>query len=507
MKGHDFVVRGSHGDRITNTRRSDPMFQSIFRLVAGTLASIGVILLVRTSPAMAQQMPTMQLDLTPTLTPTQASDSELIRKLLPSVVTINTRRDPTRSASGQNAANTSPEFTRAIASGFVIDPSGVIATCGHVVRGAWQFDVTFADGTIVPAHVLNASGLIDVALIKVDVGHKLPALHWGDSDELEIGDSVFTIGNALGVGIAVTGGIVSALNRDIMDSPYDDFIQTDAAINHGNSGGPLFNLKGEVVGIDSDIISSTTSWSGVGFAMPSRAARTVIGELMNPDEPRPGWIGVKLQPVTSEMREALGMERVEGSIVANVVSGGPAAEAGLRVGDIVLHLGTAPPTDHRALLRAILAAPTGQPITLALWRDGKEQSLEVTVKQWPIGRWDALDVPVTKPPPQRQIPPDLGIALAALDGANRARFGLALNQTGVLVTEVAANTDAADQGLAPGDVILRVQDKTVSTAAEARAAFAKARVENRQFVLILIAPKAHDEKAGPKWITLRVTNG
>jgi hypothetical protein len=214
-------------------------------------------------------------------------------------------------------------------------------------------------------------------------------------------------------------------------------------------------------------------------------------------------LGVKLQQLTPEMAQALGMKRVQGSIVANLAPGGPAADAGLRPGDVVLHLAGAPPTDQRALLRAITGAPIGQTITLVVRREGKEQNLDIAIKEWPRRLWDGLDTPVSMPLPHHQVPPDLGLALTALDGANRTRFGLNLNQTGVLITGVAPGTDAADHGLEPGNVILRVQETTVSTLQEAQAAFEKARAEDRRFVLVLVAPKAHD-KAGPEWITLRI---
>jgi serine protease Do len=469
---------------------------SMSRSAAGVLASIGVTLLIGTNPVTAQPM---QLGV-PMM---QATERNLIQKLLPSIVTINVRKDVEQTGAATNAAGAEPETTRVFGSGFVIDPSGLIATNAHVVRGAWQIDVTFSDGTQVPAHLVDQARLIDVALIKVDVGHTLPALQWGDSSKLEVGDPVFAVGNALGVGISVSGGIVSGLNRDIMDSPYDDFIQTDAAINHGNSGGPLFNTKGEVVGIDSAIVSPTTAWSGIGFAIPSHSAQMVIDRLMNNDQRRPGWIGVKLQQLTPEMAQALGMKRVQGSIVANLAPGGPAAEAGLRPGDVVLHLAGTPPTDQRALLRAITGAPIGQSITLVVWHEGKEQSLDIPVREWPRRQWDGLDTPVSMPPPPHQVPADLGLALAALDDTNRIHFGLELNQTGVLITGVASGTDAADHGLAPGSVILRVQEMAVSTPQEAQAAFAKARAEDRRFVLALMAPKNHD-KAGPEWIALRI---
>ena len=476
------------------------MSQRIFSSAARIFGSIGVMLLVHSGVALAQQMPMMQLG----MMPMQATESDLIHKLLPSVVTVNVSKDATQAEPGMNASGKGAGEERVFGSGFVVDPSGVIATNAHVVLGAWHIEVTFADGTKVPARILNIARLIDVALVKVDVDHALPALRWGDSDELHVGVPVFAIGNALGVGISVSGGIVSGLNRDIMDSPYDDYIQTDAAINHGNSGGPLFNTKGEVIGIDTAIISYTTAWSGVGFAIPSHSAQIVINHLLNPNAPRPGWIGVQVQLLTSDMAQALGMKKAGGSIVSALAPGGPAAEAGLHVGDIIEHLEFAPPTDQRALLRTIATTPIGQMITFVLWRDGQEENLTVPVKEWPLDRWTALERP-TVTPQHHNIPPDLGLALAPIDDANRANSDLDMNQTGILITGVVANTDAADRGLAAGDVILRVQERTVSTVADVEAALASAKAENRKYILMLVKPKVQ-QKIGPEWVALRVTN-
>ena len=425
----------------------------------------------------------------------QASESALISKLLPSVVSVYVAKDVKRPEVAMNASGTGDDVRHSFGSGFVIDPTGVIATNAHVVEGAWQIDVTFADGTKVPAHLLKATRLIDVALIKIDVDHPLPALTWGDSDALQVGDPVFVIGNALGVGISVSGGIVSGLNRNIMDSPYDDYIQTDAAINHGNSGGPLFNKKGEVIGINTALLSATSSWSGLGFSIPARSAQVVIGRLMHYGWLRPGWVGIKIQQVTPEMALALGMKQAEGSIVAAVTPGGPAADAGVRPGDVIRHLGTTTPGDERALLRAIATSPIGDNISLSLWRDGKEQDLRVPVKEWPRSQWDLLDAPVSMPAPHHHVPPDLGIALAPLNDANRPQFDTSLAQNnGVLVTGVASGSDAADHGLTAGDIIVRVQDRSVSTPEQVAAALAATRAEKREFVLILVHPKSAEQR-------------
>ena len=438
--------------------------------------------------------------------------SQPLRKLLPSVVSISIHRTVTQdisatNASGgmPNASDGTPHTERFYGSGFIIDPSGVIATNYHVVRDAQDIEVTFHDGTRVPAHLLKATQLIDVALIKVDVDHKLPTVSWGDSDKLQVGDPVFAVGNALSVGISVSGGLVSELNRNIMDSPYDDYVQTDAAINHGNSGGPLVDANGKVVGIDTAIISPTQASAGVGFAIPSHNARDVITRLMQYGWLRPGWIGVKIQQLTPDMALALGLSDPQGSIVANVASEGPAAAAGLHVGDVIVRFGSEAPRDERALLRAIATAPIGQDIVLGVLRNGKPLSLKVAIKEWPRSSWDRFDAPVAALPPHHHVPADLGITLASLDTANRAQYGITLTQPGIVVTGVAADTDAAQRGLARGDVILEINTKPVSGPEDVQAALDQARAQKRNFVVALIQPKV-SKLPGPQWVALRVAD-
>jgi serine protease Do len=481
-------------------QRSICVSRSIILSAAGVLALAAS--LFQPDSAKAQQMPTMPLG----TQMMQAGETAFFGKLLPSVVSINVTKDVTRPESAVNASGTSGETQHSFGTGFVIDPSGVIATNSHVVQDAWQIDVTFVDGTRVPAHLLKATRLIDVAVIKIDVDHPLPALHWGDSDAVQVGDPVFVIGNALGVGISVSGGIVSGLNRNIMDSPYDDYIQTDAAINHGNSGGPLFNKKGEVVGINTALLSATSSFSGLGFAIPARSAQVVIDRLMNYGWLRPGWVGMKIQQVTPEMAKALGMKQAEGSIVAAVTPGGPAAEAELRPGDVITRLGNKTPADERALLRTITISPIGEKITFGLWRDGTVQSLDVTVREWPRSQWDMVDVPVSMPAPRHQIPPDLGIAVEPLNDASRAKYGAPAAPNGVVVAGVAPGSDAADHGLSVGDIIVRVQGSLITEPGQVANALAATRADKREFVLVLVQPKSGD-RMGIKWMTLRLGDG
>ncbi len=232
-------------------------------VVAGTV-------LVSATPGIAQLAD-------PTPPAVEDGQSKLIRGVLPSVVSIVIQKNAAHGAPNRVTAGAPSGSSQAYGSGFIVDPGGLIVTNYHVVQDAWEIEVRFYDGTRALAHLVKATQLVDVALVKVDVGHPLQAVRWGDSEALQVGEQVFATGNALGVGISVTRGIVSALHRNIEASPYDDFIQTDEAINHGNSGGPLFNMKGEVIGVDTALLSPTNGSSGLGFAIPSRAPRPSFG--------------------------------------------------------------------------------------------------------------------------------------------------------------------------------------------------------------------------------------
>jgi serine protease Do len=396
----------------------------------------------------------------------------------------------------------------------------VIATNYHVIDGAYETVITFSDGSRAPAKFLAATKVGDIAILKVDVGHPLPAVRWGDSDQVQIGDPVIAIGNPLGIGMSVSSGIVSALHRDIMASPYDDFIQTDAPINHGNSGGPLFDMKGEVIGIDTAIFSPTSGSVGIGFAIPATSATFVIGRLMKYGAVRPSWIGASLQQVTPDIAEALGMAEPNGAIVSDIDPDSPAEKAGLRVGDVVVGIAGHATPDSRAAMREIAVAPAGRPIPISIRRDGKEQQVEVTAETMPST--SKLDKPLTPAALERAVPPNLGLTLAPFDNAARTKYGLDFDQPGVLVTAVARNTDAADRGMVAGDVILQVQDKPVNAPAEVAQELDALRAAKHRLVLVLVQPKLQpasetQQVAGkppsatakmqwgpPKWMALRL---
>ncbi len=434
------------------------------------------------------------------------TETDLFRSLLPTVVNITARGQMEAPAGVMVASSDAPppgQIKTVVGSGFVIDPSGIVATNWHVVAGASEIIVNFSDGSSTPATVLSATRVGDIALLKVAVGHKLPAARWGDSDKVQIGDPVVAIGNPLGLGMSVSSGIVSALNRNIMETPYDNFIQTDAAINHGNSGGPLFNMHGEVIGIDTAIVSPTTGSAGLGFAIPASDAQFVIGRMLKYGWVRPSWLGMIVQQVTPDMARALGMARPEGSIVAAAVPDGPAAKAGVQVGDVVLRFGDKTPSDERALLRMIAETPQGQTSSLAIWRAGQERVLPVIVREWPRQQWDKYDMVAKAAPIRWTLPADFGLSLADLSDKTRAHYGLDVQQTGVLITGVAADTDAAEHGLVAGDVILRVQDAPVGSSSEVQARLDAAREAKHSFALLLVLSKAQT-RPGARWIPLRV---
>ncbi len=280
-----------------------------------------------------------------------------------------------------------------------------------------------------------------------------------------------------------------------MDTPYDDFIQTDAAINHGNSGGPLFNRSGDVIGVDTAIVSPTTGSVGLGFAIPANDAKFIADRLLRDGHVRPAYLGMKIDQVTQDMAVALGMPQPTGSIVAAVHQGGPAAAAGLQGGDVILQYDSQTPSDERALLRAIAKSTIGQAVPATVSRAGHEQTLRVTPIAWPEPETASGTGTASKP--GMLVPSNLGLSLSMLTADLRARNMLLMQQAGVLVDGVAAGTDAFDRGLVPGDVILRVQDSEVGSPQQVQAAVDAARAQHKAFILALVQSK-QQQNPGPR---------
>ncbi len=359
-----------------------------------------------------------------------------------------------------------PRHVTSLGTGFIVDPSGLIVTNNHVVEDAEQIAVTLDDGTTLPAKLVGRDEKTDLALLRIHYRKPLPAAHFGDSDKARIGDWVIAIGNPFGLGSTVTAGIISARNRDIEAGPYDDFIPTDAPINKGNSGGPLFDTDGNVIGVNSAIFSPTGGSVGIGFAIPSNLVRDIIGQLRQYGTVRRGWVGVRIQSITGDIAEGMGLPSTAGALVADVTANGPAARAGIRNGDVITAFDGRKVTDSRALSRIAADTPIGKTVAVVIWRKHKWITTRLTVERLNEGR--------AGPPPKRPPNPNkvksnysqLGLTLSPLDADSRAEFKLPGGVQGVVVTDVIHDSLAAVNNFQAGDVIVSVQDQPVRTPAE-----------------------------------------
>ncbi|TYO91508.1 serine protease Do [Oceanicella actignis] len=377
-----------------------------------------------------------------------------------------------------------PRKVSSLGSGFVISQDGYIVTNNHVIDGADEIKVNFTDGESLPAKIVGTDPKTDIALLKVEPKAPLPFVPFGDSDKARVGDWVLAIGNPFGLGGTVTAGIISARNRDINAGPYDDFLQTDAAINRGNSGGPLFNMDGEVIGVNTAIISPSGGSIGIGFAVPSAIVTKVVSQLREFGETRRGWLGVQIQTVTDEIAEGLGLDAARGALVSGVVEGGPAAQAGLQVGDVILSFDGKDVKQMRDLPRMVADAEVGKPVRVTVWRKGKTHTLKVTLgrleesEQAAAGSDDA--------PPALGAVEALGMKLTALTPERRAAADLPENVEGVLIEAVDPEGPAAEKGLRPGDVIVEVGQEPVRSPADVRRKVKEAKEAGRKAVLLLV---------------------
>lgn len=388
------------------------------------------------------------------------------------------------------ASNGAPAEREAqsLGSGFIVDPEGYVVTNNHVIEGASEIHVILADDTKLDATVIGHDTKTDVALLKVESDEALPYVRFGDSDKARVGDWVIAIGNPFGLGGTVTAGIISARARNINAGPFDDFIQTDASINRGNSGGPLFNLEGEVIGINTAIFSPSGGSIGIGFAAPSALAKPVIKQLKEHGRTFRGWLGVKIQVVTDEVAESLGMSRAYGALVAEITPGGPAEKSGLKAGDIITHFDGQEVDEMRLLPRMVAETAIGKEIKLQVLRDGKTRTLSVT-----LGELKEEQTVVAQGDSEEKVEkPDMatfethGMSLAEIDSALRERFGLEKSINGVVVVEIKRGSDAAKQGIAFGDVIQQVNDAKTTNLNSFKKALANVRKAGRKHALLRI---------------------
>ena len=332
----------------------------------------------------------------------------------------------------------------------------------HVVAGGFKVMVTLHDERQYPATVLATNAIPDLALLKIEAPGPLPTVEWGDSDALRLGETVIAIGNPLGLSTSITVGVVSALNRNVASTPIDDFIQTDTPINQGNSGGPLFNLQGRVVGVNWAIITPNQQSGsvGLGLAIPSGSAAMVTDLMRRDGKMRAGFPGFLLQGISPAMAEALGLASTRGGLVTEVSPTAPAYLAGLREGDVVLRIGEHEAPDARAMLRQFALFPPGATMPLLVWRDGREFPLSFQVAIFPA-EWDPAGGPALAVPGPRVVTPTLGLRLSVLDEPTRRSFGITQMRPGLVVEGIAPNSEGAELGLARGDLILKVGNAEV----------------------------------------------
>ena len=442
--------------------------------------------------------------------------ADLAEKSLPAVVNISTTQTLSSDSQGQDLdelfrqfldrqqGGEAPKPRRAtsLGSGFIIDGSGFVVTNNHVIENADEITVITHDNEEFKAKLIGTDEKTDLALLKIEAGKPLPFVNWGNSDQTRIGDWVLAIGNPFGLGGSVTAGIVSARQRDINAGPYDDFLQTDASINRGNSGGPMFNMDGEVVGINSAIYSPSGGSVGIGFAIPSNLAKPIIDQIREFGHPRRGWIGVRIQSVSADLAEGLKLPNAKGALIASVTPGGPAEAAGIKQGDVVLKFDGRDVTEMRGLPRIVAETPVAKSVDVVVWRKGKEVNLSAKVGEYPENE----DQASVEPTSQQPAPEDegskiesLGVDLAVLDQKGRDKYGLSGDAEGVLVTDVAQDGPAAEKDLRAGDVIVEVDQKAVKSPGDVRDRVKAAQDNGYRVVTLLV-----NRKGDFQWVAVKI---
>ncbi len=454
-----------------------------------------------------------------TARPAPDSFADLAEKLLPSVVNISTTQTLKPEHEGEHSTSERPKFppgspfeeffkdffdhnsqrgergdgkprkATSLGSGFIIDAAGYVVTNNHVIADADAITVILHDNTNLQAEVVGRDTKTDIAVLKVKADKPLAAARWGDSDKARVGDWVLAIGNPFGLGGSVTAGILSARQRDINSGPYDDFLQTDAAINRGNSGGPMFDMDGEVIGINTAIYSPSGGSIGIGFAVPSNLAKPVVAELIGePDhQMHRGWLGVRIQAVTDEIAESLGLTKPAGALVASVNDDGPAQKGGIQPGDVILSFDGKPVPDMRHLPRLVAEEKVGKVVPVKVWRKRQEKTLQVT-----LGKLDETEKVAAHIPPKDEPAKGadstvsaLGLTLSNITPDLKDKFSLS-DDKGVVVVGVSKDSPAAEKGLKAGDVIMEAAQEEIKTASQVLSKIADAKKTGRKSILLLV---------------------
>jgi serine protease Do len=450
---------------------------------------------------------------------------DIVERIAPAVVNISTRKDvgnPTQPDSpampqfppgspfeeffkdfferDRSQQEQQPRRSSSLGSGFVIDATGFVVTNNHVIADADEITVIFNDESEYPAKLIGTDSKTDLALLKIERPEAFPFVSWADSDEVRVGDWMIAIGNPFGLGSTVTAGIVSARGRDIRAGPYDDFFQIDAPINRGNSGGPSFTLDGTVFGVNTAIFSPSGGSVGIGFAIPANLAKPVIDSLMRSGKVARGWLGVRIQSVTDEIAESLGLPESDGALVASVTPGGPAANAQILAGDVILEFDGKKIDRMRSLPRLVAETAIGKETSVKLWRKGEEMTLDVMLGELPEDETVAeLGTAPQDPSPTANAKIDtLGLTIANLEAEQRSQFSLPETVKGVVITEVAEGSTAAEESLKAGDVIVEVGQEEVSSPPEVAAKVSQAQQEGKKSILLLI-----DRQGDLRFVALR----
>ena len=380
-----------------------------------------------------------------------------------------------------------PRRVNSLGSGFIIDAEGLVVTNNHVIADADEVSVILNDGSTLKAELVGTDKKTDLALLRVKPTKPLKAVKFGDSDKLRLGEWVIAIGNPFSLGGTVTAGIVSARNRDINSGPYDNYIQTDAAINRGNSGGPLFNLNGEVIGVNTAIISPSGGSIGIGFAVPSKTAIAVLDQLRDFKEVRRGWLGVRIQQVTDEIADSLNVKPTRGALIAGIDDKGPAKPAGIEPGDVVVKFDGKDIKEMRDLPKIVAETPVGKDVEVVIIRKGKEEKKTVKLGRLDDGEKQAALTPKKNGMEDKTVVKKaLGLDLANLTDALRKKHKIKDKVKGVLITGVDANSPAAEKRLTPGMVIAEVQQQAVSTADELQKRIDQLKKDGKKAVVLLV---------------------